>query len=152
MNCELPLCDSSQDAGIIIDRHSSWESAQAPPADACTEAPQPWGISGCISSRGVGGGGYRRKQDEHLHIIIMSACKDCLLNYIPFKTFNEEEMRSTNYCGSVNFNCKSLNKTWGLHWHRVGTVVHVTCRLNIYSLPAPFLNNSSQSSLNSCCN
>lgn len=56
------------------------------------------------------GGGYHRKQEQNLHIIIMSACKDGLLNYIPFQTFNGEEMRSTHFRRSINFNCKSFPK------------------------------------------
>lgn len=69
------------------------------------------GIYGRIASRGRGGivinGG-----GGHLHIIITSACKDLLLNYIQIETFIEEELRSTNYCRSVNFNWQRgfLNK------------------------------------------
>lgn len=67
----------------------------------------PGDLCGCISSGG--GGGYHRKQERHLHTIITTACKDALLDYIQFKTCNEEEIRSY-YCSSINSNCKSFSK------------------------------------------
>lgn len=102
VNCLLPLCDSCQDTGIIIDRPTSFESALSLAAVAQTSALQPLGF---LVTSYQGGGGYLGKQEPNLHIIIMSACKDGLLNYIPFKTLNDKELRSTNYCSSINFNC-----------------------------------------------
>lgn len=104
VNCRLPSRKSCQDGGIIIDSSSSSESTRSPHwRMARPTLGAPWDL---WSHRIKGWRRYRHKQERHLHIIIRSARRDLLLNYIQFKTFIEEELGSTNSCSSIKFNCR----------------------------------------------
>lgn len=104
VNCRLPSRKSCQDGSIIIDSSSSSESTRSPHwRMARPTLGAPWDL---WSHRIKGWRRYRHKQERHLHIIIRSARRDLLLNYIQFKTFIEEELGSTNSCSSIKFNCR----------------------------------------------
>lgn len=105
VNSQLPLCSPCQDTGIIIDSLSSWSQLCLHKWMVKLKLHSPWELWP-HGFKEVGR--YHHKQESHLHIIIMFACIDGLLNYFQMKTFTEIVLRNTNYFRFINFNCRRL--------------------------------------------